>query len=97
MSGWVVNSGSFLFGFCAPQGRSVLGFNSVFISWYNGQGAHQRREVFRADCVPPHGWKLVGFVLDYGLLLTYKRIVFWIENAVYIQINIEFRPVKVVF
>ena len=30
-------------------------------------------------------------------MLTYKRIVFWIENAVYIQINIQFRPVKVAF
>lgn len=30
MYGGVVNFGSFLFGFCAPQGRSILGFNSGF-------------------------------------------------------------------
>jgi hypothetical protein len=30
VSGGVVNFGSFLFGFCAPQGRSVLGFKSFF-------------------------------------------------------------------
>jgi hypothetical protein len=29
--------------------------------------------------------------------LAYERVIFWIENAVYIQINIKFRPIKVVF